>query len=70
MVLDNRTSLMGTTLGKKVLDRINDRVFFSWTQGIMLAVGLLIILDLSQIFSFGYKLLNCSVNHVDKGFFI
>ena len=32
-------SLVGTTFGKKVLDKINDRTFFSWTQVIMLAVG-------------------------------
>ncbi len=36
-------SLVGTTFGKKVLDKINDRTFFSWTQAIMLAVGAVLI---------------------------
>ena len=36
-------SLVGTTFGKKVLDKINDRTFFSWTQRIMLAVGAVLI---------------------------
>ena len=36
-------SLVGTTFGKKVLDKINDRFFFSWTQVIMLAVGAVLI---------------------------
>ena len=36
-------SLVGTTFGKKVLDKINDRTFFSWTQVIMLAVGAVLI---------------------------
>ena len=37
------TSIVGTTFGKKVLDQINDRTFFSWTQAIMLAVGAVLI---------------------------
>ena len=36
-------SVIGTTLGKKVLDRINDKTFFSWTQRIMLTVGAVMI---------------------------
>ena len=36
-------SLVGTTFGKIVLDKINDRTFFSWTQVIMLAVGAVLI---------------------------
>ena len=36
-------SVIGTTLGKKVLDRINDKTFFSWTQRIMLIVGAIMI---------------------------
>ena len=38
------TSLVGTTFGKKVLDKINDKTFFSWTQAIMLTVGAVIII--------------------------
>jgi uncharacterized membrane protein YfcA len=37
-------SLVGTTFGKKVLDKINDKTFFSWTQAIMLTVGAVIII--------------------------
>ncbi len=37
------TSLVGTTFGKKVLDKINDRTFFTWTQTIMLSVGAVLI---------------------------
>ena len=32
-------SVIGTTLGKRVLDRIADATFFIWTQRIMLSVG-------------------------------
>ena len=32
-------SVIGTTLGKKVLDKINDEIFFLWTQRILLSVG-------------------------------
>ena len=32
-------SIIGTTLGKKVLDIIDDRFFFRWTQIIVLSVG-------------------------------
>ena len=39
LILVIGASLVGTTFGKKVLDKINDRTFFSWTQVIMLAVG-------------------------------
>ena len=43
LILAMAVSVMGTTLGKKVLDKINDRTFFSWTQRIMLAVGAVLI---------------------------
>ena len=36
-------SLVGTTFGKIVLDKINDRTFFSWTQVIMLAAGAILL---------------------------
>ena len=36
-------SVIGTTLGKKILDRINDKTFFSWTQRIMLTAGAVMI---------------------------
>ena len=36
-------SVIATNLGKKVLDRINDKTFFSWTQRIMLTVGAVMI---------------------------
>ena len=36
-------SVIGTTLGKRVLDKINDKTFFSWTQRIMLTVGAIMI---------------------------
>ena len=36
-------SVIGTTLGKRVLDKINDKTFFSWTQRIMLIVGAIMI---------------------------
>ena len=32
-------SVIGTTLGKKVLDIIDDAIFFRWTQLIVLSVG-------------------------------
>lgn len=32
-------SVIGTTLGKRVLDRINDQKFFLWTQNFLLAIG-------------------------------
>jgi len=32
-------SVIGTTLGKKVLDKIKDETFFVWTQRIILSVG-------------------------------
>ena len=43
LILVIGASLVGTTFGKKVLDKINDRTFFSWTQVIMLAVGAVLI---------------------------
>ena len=43
LILVIGASLVGTTFGKKVLDKINDRTFFSWTQAIMLAVGAVLI---------------------------
>ena len=32
-------SLVGTTLGKKILDKINDETFFLWTQSILLTIS-------------------------------
>ena len=36
-------SITGTTLGKRVLDNMQDATFFSWTQRIMLSVGAVLI---------------------------
>ena len=36
-------SVVGTTLGKRVLDNMQDATFFSWTQRIMLSVGAVLI---------------------------
>ena len=36
-------SVVGTTLGKRVLDKMQDATFFSWTQRIMLSVGAVLI---------------------------
>ena len=36
-------SIVGTTLGKRVLDRMQDTTFFTWTQRIMLGVGAVLI---------------------------
>lgn len=36
-------SVTGTTLGKKILDEINDEIFFLWTQRILLSVGAVFI---------------------------
>ena len=36
-------SVVGTTLGKKVLDIIDDEIFFRWTQRIVLSVGAVFI---------------------------
>jgi uncharacterized membrane protein YfcA len=36
-------SVTGTTLGKRVLDNMQDATFFSWTQRIMLSVGAILI---------------------------
>ena len=36
-------SVTGTTLGKRVLDRMADATFFNWTQRIMLAVGAVLL---------------------------
>ena len=36
-------SVTGTTLGKKVLDRMADATFFAWTQRILLSVGAVLI---------------------------
>jgi uncharacterized membrane protein YfcA len=36
-------SVIGTTLGKRVLDNMRDATFFSWTQRIMLSVGAMLI---------------------------
>ncbi len=37
-------SILGTTLGKRILDKINDVIFFKWTQIILLLVGGVLIL--------------------------
>ena len=37
-------SVVGTTLGKKVLDIIDDAIFFRWTQLIVLSVGAIFII--------------------------
>ena len=37
-------TVVGTTLGKRVLDRLADKVFFAWTQRIMLGVGGVLII--------------------------
>lgn len=37
-------SVIGTTLGKKILDRMEDKNFFAWTLRVMLTVGALFIL--------------------------
>ena len=37
-------SVIGTTLGKRVLDIIDDEIFFRWTQIIILSVGALFII--------------------------
>ena len=37
-------SVLGTSLGKRVLDLIDDEFFFTWTQFIVLSVGALFIL--------------------------
>ena len=39
LIIAMAVSVIGTTLGKRVLDKINDKTFFSWTQRIMLTVG-------------------------------
>jgi uncharacterized membrane protein YfcA len=36
-------SITGTTLGKRVLDKMQDKTFFSWTQRVMLSVGAVLI---------------------------
>lgn len=36
-------SVIGTTLGKRVLDKMADATFFAWTQRIMLSVGAVLI---------------------------
>ena len=37
-------SIIGTTLGKRVLDIIDDELFFRWTQIIVLSVGAIFII--------------------------
>ena len=37
-------SVTGTTFGKKILDKINDEIFFLWTQRILLSVGAVFII--------------------------
>ena len=36
-------SVIGTTLGKIILDKIDDRTFFIWTQSILLTIGAVFI---------------------------
>ena len=36
-------TVIGTTLGKHVLDGLTDKVFFAWTQPIVLGVGFLLV---------------------------
>jgi Sulfite exporter TauE/SafE. len=43
LIIAMTVSVIGTTLGKRVLDKINDKTFFSWTQRIMLTVGRIMI---------------------------
>ena len=43
LIMAMAVSVIGTTLGKRVLDKINDKIFFSWTQRIMLTVGAIMI---------------------------
>ena len=42
-------SVIGTTMGKRVLDIIDDDLFFRWTQIIVLSVGAILILSLIHI---------------------
>ena len=37
-------TVVGTTLGKPVLDSLADKVFFAWTQRILLGVGFLLVI--------------------------
>jgi len=37
------SSVAGTTIGKRVLDKMQDATFFNWTQHIMLSVGAVLI---------------------------
>lgn len=43
LALAMTASVTGTRLGKRVLDRMADATFFSWTQRIMLAVGAVLL---------------------------
>ena len=43
LALAMTASVTGTRLGKRVLDRMADSTFFSWTQRIMLAVGAVLL---------------------------
>ena len=43
LIIAMTVSVIGTTLGKKVLDKINDKTFFSWTQRIVLTIGAVLI---------------------------
>ena len=44
-------SVIGTRLGKKVLDRMQDATFFAWTQRILLTVGAVLIARASYLMS-------------------
>jgi uncharacterized membrane protein YfcA len=43
ILLTVTASVIGTTLGKNILDRINDKNFFLWTQYILLFIGAIFI---------------------------
>ena len=44
VIIAMMVSVVGTTLGKKVLDSIDDSTFFLWTQRILLSIGAFFIL--------------------------
>lgn len=43
LVLAMMASVIGTTLGKRVLDNMADATFFAWTQRILLSVGAILM---------------------------
>lgn len=44
MLMAVAASVSGTRLGKRVLDKMTDAIFFSWTQRIMLTVGAVLLM--------------------------